>query len=87
MLSLNQANAACNFQKVMDPKHANIFARALPHDGMPLDLDAIRQFEEYALDHRENMAAALAFLHEALAPRRLASALSQSPLAEKLGGL
>jgi hypothetical protein len=74
MLSLRQANKACHFQKLMDTSHANIFARALPHHNQPLDVEAIRQFEQYATDRQ--MPDALAFLHEAIAPTHIFRALS-----------
>jgi hypothetical protein len=51
MLSLKQANKAVQLQQRMDTNHANIFARALPHDNTPLDVEAIRQFEECAAAH------------------------------------
>jgi hypothetical protein len=65
-LTLNQANAACKFQESMDTYHANVFARALPHDGSPLDLDAIYEFEQYA--RKYELREALCFLHQAILP-------------------
>lgn len=82
-MTLNQHNRAVEFQKSMDRQHANLFARALPHDDTALDTESIRGFEDFALKHPD-MTDALAFLHEAISPFRLALELGMSPLERKL---
>jgi hypothetical protein len=65
-LTLKQANRAVELQSSMDNHHASVFARALPHDGSPLDLDAIYEFEQYA--RKYELREALCFLHQAILP-------------------
>jgi hypothetical protein len=66
MLSLHQANRACEFQRGMDNHNAALFARALPNRNDEVDWEAFQAFEAWAFPHPD-MADALAFLHSVVA--------------------